>query len=438
MRMAKNFRLLDKSDLGGVIFCCNDSNMDECLSKKLFGLTVPHILYVKNIEPGLPMFLFNFSDRKLHGIYEAVGSGKMNIDPYAWTAGGSDRTNFPAQVKIRERLQCPPLSEDQFKPIIADNYFKHNHFFRFELDRTQASNLISMLSSSSDARPTVGEVLSTDNADFELEKHIDANQDIISQLTGEVEELKAFMQHQALKLENFETKLLRKIYQLESRCTINKSIFLVGGYDGVSFSSALDSFSPSCDAMKSCKSMAICLGCEIRWQLYVFGGGTDTVWYDTVESYNVYDDQWHSLPSLSSKKGCLAAAALKGKLYSVDGGNGVDEFSDVEMLDPNVGRWVPARPMLKKRFALSAVEWGGSLYAVGGFNGDQFLSCAERYDPRERSWDTIRNMKNSRTGHSLTLFNEKIYAIGSFDGRKMIPIVEMYEPRVDKWIDGAL
>lgn len=43
-------------------------------------------------------------------------------------------------------LLCQPLVEDQFKPIIADNYYGPSHFW-FELDHTQASMLISLLQS---------------------------------------------------------------------------------------------------------------------------------------------------------------------------------------------------------------------------------------------------------------------------------------------------
>lgn len=53
---------------------------------------------MRNIEEGLPLFLFNYSDRKLHGIYEAASHGRMSFDAYAWTDGGSERTPFPAQV----------------------------------------------------------------------------------------------------------------------------------------------------------------------------------------------------------------------------------------------------------------------------------------------------------------------------------------------------
>ena len=68
--------------------------------ENLTGLPAQHFPYVKNIDPGLPLFLFNYSDRKLHGIFEAASSGKMNINPYAWTTDGTERTVFPAQVFI--------------------------------------------------------------------------------------------------------------------------------------------------------------------------------------------------------------------------------------------------------------------------------------------------------------------------------------------------
>lgn len=53
---------------------------------------------MKKIDPGLPLFLFNYSDRKLHGIFEAASSGQMNINPYGWTLDGSEKTQYPAQV----------------------------------------------------------------------------------------------------------------------------------------------------------------------------------------------------------------------------------------------------------------------------------------------------------------------------------------------------
>lgn len=66
---------------------------------------------MKKATPGLTLFLFNYSDRKLHGIYEAVSSGGMNISPNAWiTSGeGAETTPYPAQVRITNEYGIPCL-----------------------------------------------------------------------------------------------------------------------------------------------------------------------------------------------------------------------------------------------------------------------------------------------------------------------------------------
>ncbi|CAI8601132.1 unnamed protein product [Vicia faba] len=144
-------RNLMKHQLGGVIFGCTRHTMKECLSKQLFGLPAQHFSYVENINPKMPLFLFNYSDRKLHGIFEATSHGKMFIDPYAWINDDyTDETQYPAQVKVRVRVQCHPLLEDKFGPVIKENYYLNNHFW-FELDHTQTSKLMYLFVSTAKA-----------------------------------------------------------------------------------------------------------------------------------------------------------------------------------------------------------------------------------------------------------------------------------------------
>ncbi|KAH9617271.1 hypothetical protein KSS87_011307 [Heliosperma pusillum] len=139
-------RHLRKNELAGVIFGCTHSTFKECTFKQLFA---SHIQYVQNVTPGMPLFLFNYSDRTLHGLFEATSSGQININKYAWTLDGQATTPFPAQVRVKIRMQCRPLREDQYKPILAKNYLEHepNHLW-FELDPVQTNKLISLFSTS--------------------------------------------------------------------------------------------------------------------------------------------------------------------------------------------------------------------------------------------------------------------------------------------------
>lgn len=50
------------------------------------------------------------------------------------------------KVRTQIRMRCQPLTEDQFGPIIANNYYEPTLFW-FELDQNQTNKLISMFSS---------------------------------------------------------------------------------------------------------------------------------------------------------------------------------------------------------------------------------------------------------------------------------------------------
>ncbi|KAG5620318.1 hypothetical protein H5410_005536 [Solanum commersonii] len=119
----------------------NITSLEFCPS---ISFLAPHFSYVKNINPGLLLFLFNYNNRELYGIYEASRLGKMNINSYGCTLDGSGRTkNF---AHIHPHLHCKSLLETLFKPVIQDNYSNDQRHFMFELNHVQAANLISKFS----------------------------------------------------------------------------------------------------------------------------------------------------------------------------------------------------------------------------------------------------------------------------------------------------
>lgn len=293
-----------------------------------------------------------------------------------------------------------------------------------------------------------------------------------AQLIQRMEELNLFNAEQSVKMSYLEQKLVeaeKEIKLLKERCMVfesipnsnhsvedvnempiessneldldpSTSIFLVGGYDGESWLSTLDLYSPSQDVIQSLCPMnsvrSYASAVQLNGELFVFGGGNGYTWYDTVGSYSSSNDEWTLHPSLTEKKGSLAGATIDGKIFAIGGGNGVQCFSDVEMLDLDVGRWIRTRSMLQKRFALAAVELNGAIYAVGGYDGNEYLMSAERFDPREHSWSKIASMSTRRGCHSLVVLNEKLYALGGFDGIAMVPSIEIFDPRLGSWTTG--
>ncbi|GAB2270721.1 hypothetical protein Dimus_005592 [Dionaea muscipula] len=291
---------------------------------------------------------------------------------------------------------------------------------------------------------------------------------VVAQLMQEIEVLKAFKNDQTDKMVSLEHKLVEseiEIYQLKDRCArlefmlnnceteadltviqscnerpsdLDDVIFLVGGYDGDSWLSSLDMYSPSQDVISVRRPM-----CAIRshmavaslsGNLFVIGGGDGSIWCDTVESFNIAADEWTTHPSLKANKASLAAATLGNKIFAIGGGNGLECFSDVEMLDPVPGRWISSRSMSQKRFSLAAAELNNVIYVAGGYDGKDYVGSAERFDPRDHSWCKIASMNSRRACHSLVVLHEKLYALGGFDGSSMVSSVEVLDPRCGTWM----
>ena len=118
----------------------------ECFDRNLFGLPPQHMKQhnlAQRIQPGhTRLFLFNDSDKFLHGVFEAIAPPMLNIEPYAWTlrpwpgsvtaaddeiqrkraAGGGGgnmkTTRFSAQVRVRLVEDVAPLEFGVFKDVV--------------------------------------------------------------------------------------------------------------------------------------------------------------------------------------------------------------------------------------------------------------------------------------------------------------------------------
>jgi len=102
----------------GYIFLCNNRTERECLEKKLFGSPKSEWNRVSQVKEGDILFLLNYQSNRLHGVFEAVGDGKMEIEPYAFDG------RFPAQVKVRRKMRCPPLDETALLPLIKRDWIR--------------------------------------------------------------------------------------------------------------------------------------------------------------------------------------------------------------------------------------------------------------------------------------------------------------------------
>ncbi|XP_039836740.1 uncharacterized protein LOC120697541 isoform X3 [Panicum virgatum] len=243
-------------------------------------------------------------------------------------------------------------------------------------------------------------------------------------------------------VDELQFKFDSSLSHLGSMCyTLAKpSIFLIGGYNGVTWLSSLESFSPEKETlvgltpMSSPRSYASAIALD--GHIFAFGGGDGMSWYNTVECYSSRNNEWTECPSLNRKKGSLAGICLNEKIYAIGGGDGNETYSEVEMFDPYLGKWICSPSMLLSRFALAATELNGVIYTTGGYDGSVYLESAERYDPREGFWVRLPSMSTRRGCHALTVLGDALYAMGGYDGDKMVASIEIFDPRLNSWRMG--
>ncbi|KAG4377767.1 hypothetical protein GLYMA_18G207500v4 [Glycine max] len=489
-------RNLRKNQLGGIIFGCKNATMKECLSKQLFGLPAHHFCYVKNIDPGLPLFLFNYTDRKLHGIFEAASSGRMFIDPYGWTTDGSERTQYPAQVQICVRLKCHPLPEDKFKEVIADNYYTHNRFY-FELDHAQTSKLISLLSAgaiaSDNSAPqntqkwiTVSRPLASNETlredTNEVEKEV--NEDEQNSIFMKLKELTLDSESQDLSLANnandtpgmnnteegymealdgldekeqtsnppFDyqyniAQLVQEVKELtnfqkiqtERNCYLEQKL--------IEAEMEIQHLKDRCTLLESAcnipnhlahvEKVAVKSTAELHLDpkdsLFLIGGFDGNSWLATMDLYCTSQNVIKSLKPMSSVRSYASVVWLNGEIYVFGGGNGYVWYDTVESYNPVHDNWTLCPSLNQKKGSLSGAALNDKIFAVGGGNGVDCFSDVEMLDLDIGRWIPTRSMLEKRFALSAVELNGAIYAIGGFDGNDYLRSAERFDPREHSW-----
>lgn len=109
----------------GAIFFSNIEIKKECLQRNIFALPSSHTEFVTHVKEGMVLFLFETRKRELFGVYQASSDGAVDINPHAFSYSGQ---HFPAQVRFRQIWHCDPISENEFKDAIIENYFSARKF----------------------------------------------------------------------------------------------------------------------------------------------------------------------------------------------------------------------------------------------------------------------------------------------------------------------
>ncbi|PHT70427.1 hypothetical protein T459_25531 [Capsicum annuum] len=455
-KYVRGFRNLPRDQLGGVIFGCTETTIRECLEKQLFGLPAQHFSYVKNVNPGLPVFLFNYSDRKLHGIFEAASSGQMNINPYAFTSGGSGKTLYPAQVQIRVRLHCESLPENTFKQIIFDNYYNTHHFW-FELDLAQYSKLTSQLSflvyvpSSTPYYP---------ENPRSIIRGSPANDKIAESRSFEPRDLKNKSSSSAdfqaaLDEKDFIYMKLKELALQRARGQAEEGINAgISDNNDVSTGQAafLEPQPPGEEKNEegTCDLIFLYFNIFVLQQLKELKAITEELTRKVTSLEQKLVNAEEDIKMLKSR--CLMFESHNpSRTHDVENvaesenivnheaiiiAGGYDGHSWLSALDS----YVPLndvlcslKPMSSVRSLFAIANLSRELYVFGGKSGTLWTNT-ESYNPADNKW-TVHRCLNERNGSLAgATWKDNIFAIGGGNGSESFSAVQMYDPQIGRWI----
>ena len=107
----------------GMMFICSNETYSECMEIKLLGLPKQYLKLVRELNPDKSaLFLFNMTERMLHGVFKATDRGSENINPIAWSRNKQHArfSPFPAQIPFRVVYEFKPLPEASFRHMFHD------------------------------------------------------------------------------------------------------------------------------------------------------------------------------------------------------------------------------------------------------------------------------------------------------------------------------
>ena len=149
------------ADVAAAIFGCTNSTYDECCRSR-WSAPRKYLPLVESIYSAKTLiFLFNFTDRQLHGVYLATSDGRENISLSAWKGsaptprtgrkdeatglevedapGDDEGSPFPAQCTFQLVEEFAPTPEAEFKHVLE---YTERQRFKFKLSKWQCRDLV--------------------------------------------------------------------------------------------------------------------------------------------------------------------------------------------------------------------------------------------------------------------------------------------------------
>ena len=159
----------------------------------------------------------------------------------------------------------------------------------------------------------------------------------------------------------------------------------------------------------------------LNGEIYVVGGvGVNHALRTALLIYNPTTDQWRTGPSMSVPREHLTAAAVGNRIYAIGGrvtldqarfGETTTNMNTVEAFDVLDQQWQTVAGMLTARGGLFAATSNNRIYVMGGeFPG--IFAEVEEYNPQNNSWRTMTPMRQARHATGTATVGDTIFTMG--------------------------
>ncbi|XP_064605185.1 actin-binding protein IPP-like [Liolophura sinensis] len=278
----------------------------------------------------------------------------------------------------------------------------------------------------------------------QIDKHIDDCQDLSLKIALK-KLVQDFQLSRKLCLELKLNKL--KPYVMHPRKSARKSLIVIGGYsrpkDGRWCDSrtlkTVEMFDLFSQQWKSLPSMHYARSghgvAELNGQIYVIGGENNSLIYDSTDCYDPVTNEWYEGPPMILPRTGMGVCSLNGCMYALGGWVGSEIGDTVEKFDPSINQWQGVGRVITPRFSMTALAYEGLIYTLGGMNDMGIeLKTVESYNPVTHEWSKLASLSNCRAYIGAAVLDGHIYAVGGRnDHDGTLATVEKYSIEQNCW-----
>ena len=159
------------------------------------------------------------------------------------------------------------------------------------------------------------------------------------------------------------------------------------------------------------KPYMFCTRKGARKKIFVIGGysrnpggrWSESQSLPTVECFDSFHELWSVCQPLHHARSGHGVVTMNGKIYVIGGESDSLIYDSAECYDVSTNKWTLLPCLTVPRCGLGVCELDGFIYAIGGWIGSQIGDSIERFDPETDEWHEVGRLPSLRYSMGVTV-----------------------------------